>query len=314
MALHLLQEDVDVERRLAVVEAHDEAEGEEVRLQRVEEAAAEGVARQRPAQGVDDRVQRALRLPELLHPQRVDHRIVGPDLLPAQPGLGQGAARALRQHRDLGLDVGGRGVSGAGLAVALEAAGRGAHAAHASLLHEKALGREAREHVHTQALGLCSEPPHDLAERGHVVAVVAHGGRGGQAQRAALRQQIDPLRAHGRAQREIRVLQLREQLAQRRGIDHCSRQRMSAERFRLLEHRDLDGADAAARFLILLHQAGQLDGAGQARGSAAHEHDVHLDRLRVRRIRADQPVHGEVRLVARGHDEAVRGCWAHGGS
>ena len=73
MALHPLQQHVHVERRLAVVEADHEAEGHEVRLQRIEEAAAEGVARQRPAQGVDDRVQRLLRLPELLHPERVDH-------------------------------------------------------------------------------------------------------------------------------------------------------------------------------------------------------------------------------------------------
>ena len=146
------------------------------------------------------------------------------------------------------------------------------------------------------------------------MAVVAHGRRRGQAQRAALRQQVDPLRAHGCAQGEVRVLELREQLAQRRRVDDRAREGMAAERFRLLEHRDLDGPQPAARFLVLLDQAGQLDGAGQARGASAHEHDVHLDRLRVRRVRADEPVHGEVGLMARGHDEAVRGCWAHGGS
>jgi hypothetical protein len=89
---------------------------------------------------------------------------------------------------------------------------------------------------------------------------------------------------------------------------------MAAERFRLLEHRDLDGPDSASPFLILLDQARELDGAGQTGRPAADEHDVHRDRLRVGRIRTDEPVHRKVRLMARGHDEPGRRCGAHGGS
>ncbi len=281
MLLHLLQQDVHVQRRLPIVEAHHEPERQEVGLERIEEAAAESVARQRPAQRVDDRVQRPLRFPQLLDPEGIDHGVGGAHLLPAQPGLGEGAARAFRQHRDPGPDVGGRRVAVARLAVALEAARRGAHAAHAALLDEQALG----------------------------------GGRGrGQAQRAALRQQVDALRAHGRAQREFRVLQLREQLAQRSRVDDRARERVAAERFRLLEHRDLDGSDSASRLLVLRDQAGELDGAGQTRRPPADEHHVHLDRFRVGRVRTDEPVQRKVRLMARGHDEAGRGCCAHGGS
>ena len=298
---------MDVERGLPIVEADHQPQGDEVGLEGIEEAAAEGVAGQGPAQGVDDRVERAFGFPQLLHAQRVDHRVVGADLLPAQPALRQRAPCALGEHGDPGLDVGGRREAAAGLAIALEPAGSRAHAAHARALHEERVRGETREHVHAQPFRLLAQPAHDLAEGGHAVAVVAHGGRRGQAQRPPPREEVHALGGHGRVQGQVRVCEVREQLAEGDGIDHGAGEGVASERVRLLQDGDLDGAEPPSRLLVLLHEAGELDGAGEARRPSAHEHDVHLDRLRVGRIGADQPRQGQVRLEARRHDEVSHG-------
>ena len=100
MELHPLQQLVHVEARVVVVEPHDEAERHLGRAERIEEAAAEGVGRERPAQGVDDRVQRPLHLPDLLDAEREELRVGRAHLLPLAPGLAQRAAGALGDDRD----------------------------------------------------------------------------------------------------------------------------------------------------------------------------------------------------------------------
>ena len=82
MQLHPLQQLVHVERRPPVVDADDDSERDEIRRQRIHEASAERIVRQRPAERVNDRVERLLRLPDLLHAEREDLRIVRADLLP----------------------------------------------------------------------------------------------------------------------------------------------------------------------------------------------------------------------------------------
>jgi hypothetical protein len=76
--LQLLEQRVHVEARVVVVEADHEPERDDIRLERVHEAAAERVVREGPADGVDDGVERLLRLPDLLHAERVDLRVREP--------------------------------------------------------------------------------------------------------------------------------------------------------------------------------------------------------------------------------------------
>src|SRR6266540_1758203 len=82
MCLELLKKVVNVERGRPVIETDDDSKRHEVRCQGVHEASAERVLRERPAQSVNDRVERLLRLPDLLDAERIDLGIVGRDLLP----------------------------------------------------------------------------------------------------------------------------------------------------------------------------------------------------------------------------------------
>ena len=70
MELHPLQQLVDVETRVVVVEPDHETERHLRRAERVHEAAAERIGRERPAQRVDDGAKRLLHLPQLLHAER----------------------------------------------------------------------------------------------------------------------------------------------------------------------------------------------------------------------------------------------------
>src|SRR5205823_11684325 len=105
MELHSLQQAMDVQRAVQVVQADHETERDEVRRQRVHEAAAEGIARQRPPQRVDDRVERLPRLPQLLDAEREELRILARHTLPRAPRLGQEVSYLLRLQRHIGLVV-----------------------------------------------------------------------------------------------------------------------------------------------------------------------------------------------------------------
>ena len=58
MALHALQQSVNVHPRVAVVEADDEPQSDQVVRQGIGERAPEGIVRKRPAHGVNDPVER----------------------------------------------------------------------------------------------------------------------------------------------------------------------------------------------------------------------------------------------------------------
>src|SRR3989442_12968604 len=87
MELQPLEQHVHVERGAPVVEPDDETERQQVRLERVEKAAAEGVAGKRPAGRVDHPVEGALRPPDLLHPRRKNLRLPGRQTRPPRPPL-----------------------------------------------------------------------------------------------------------------------------------------------------------------------------------------------------------------------------------
>src|SRR5690606_22396682 len=212
-----------------------------------------------------------LRFPDLLDAEGEDLRVLAPYALPLEPGLGEEPARAFGEGRDLGDDVGRRHVAPGRLAAAVEPRRRGPDACDAVAVDEELAGGEAGEDVDAEPLGLFAEPADDLGDRGDVVPVVPHRGRGGEPGRAPLGQEVDALAPDGRAEREILVLEFWEELPERDGVDDCAREAVFAELIRLLEHGDLDVADPAAGLVVALDETGQLDRAGEACGPAADE-------------------------------------------
>jgi len=190
MELQPLKQLVHVEPRVPVVEPHDQSERHQPLPHRIHEAAPEGVAGQRPSEGMDDAVEGTLYLPELLHSQGIDLRIRRSDSLPFEPPLGEEPPGALREHSDFRGQVQ-RGLSSTALPV--PAGGNGAHTDDALALDEQSGDRESGEDVDAELLGLLPQPTHDLAERCHPVPVVAHRGRRGDGERALLTQDVDGL-------------------------------------------------------------------------------------------------------------------------
>ena len=89
MPLQRLQQLMHVQRRIAIVEPDNQPERDEIRLERVDETAAKGVVRERPAQGMNHAIERLLRLPQLLDAECEDLGIVRRHALPLAPRLGQ---------------------------------------------------------------------------------------------------------------------------------------------------------------------------------------------------------------------------------
>ena len=100
MLLESLHQAVHVEIRIAVVEADDQSQRDEIGLQRIDEAASKRVARQRPSQRVDDAIEGLLRFPELFDAERKKLRIPRGDVLPFAPCLCQQPAAAAGEGRD----------------------------------------------------------------------------------------------------------------------------------------------------------------------------------------------------------------------
>src|SRR5467141_5037353 len=102
MLLQPLQQNMYVERCVAVIETDHEPERDEIRFERVHEAAAECSSRQRPSQRVDHTIERLFRLPQLFYAEGKDLRILRGDPLPLTPRLRQQAPRSLGERRDFG--------------------------------------------------------------------------------------------------------------------------------------------------------------------------------------------------------------------
>ena len=304
MELHSLQQAMDVQRAVQVVQADHETERDEVRRQRVHEAAAEGIARQRPPQRVDDRVERLPRLPQLLDAEREELRILARHTLPRAPRLGQEASCPFRQHRHLGGEVVRGEIVAERAALAIEAARRRAHPHDAAAVHEQARRREAGEHVHAQRLGLLAQPADDLAQRGDVVAAVAHRGGSRKAPSAVSRQQIHGLPANRRAEWEVRIGQLGEQLAEWAWIDHRAREAMLAERRGFFQHADVElGA-------VPPGETRQLDRGRQPGGPGSDDQHVQLHPIARAggADRKDEPVQWQGRLVLRRNEPLPAPC------
>ena len=221
--LHPLQHLVHVVGSPLVVEAYHQSDGDEISGERIHEAAAETIVRDRPAKRVNDGVERLESLPDLLYTEREDLRIVRRYFLPFQVRLRQRPSRPLGQDRDLCGDVSRRSVAASRLTRATQTGRRGAYARDATSLCQKRCGRESGEDVDAERFGLFSEPAHDLANGANVVAVILHRGRRRETDRATARHEVDAFSAHWRTERKIFVLQLGKERAHRNRIDHRAR-------------------------------------------------------------------------------------------
>ena len=195
---------------------------------------------------------------------------------------------------DAGGDVGGRRVRRAGRAVAIEAGRRGADAADRVPFHQQRIHREAREQVDPQLLGPLAEPADDLADRRREVAAVVHGGRRGDPERLARRQEVHRFGVHVAAEGKVGVLEVGKELAEGARVDDRTGEIVLAQAFGFLEDGDIE--------IVVLGQPRQLDGARESGRPRTHDRHVHLERFGGRRVGEDQPVERERRLVAGGQN------------
>ena len=146
-----------------------------------------------------------------------------------------------------GRDIHGRLVSRAGRALPVEAGWRSAHTRDARSLNEKRVDGKPRKDVHAQFLRAFAHPPHHLADRAHEVAVIPHGGRCRQPERARARQQVNRLTRHRAREGEVAVRELGEEFPEGARVDHGAGQAVLAQLPGLLEHADLEFAQIAPR-------------------------------------------------------------------
>ncbi len=163
MQLHPLEQLVDIERGVPGVEPDHQPERHEIGLERIHEAATEGIRRDRPAEGVDDRVERPLRLPDLLHAEREDLRIFGRHAPPLEPRLRQRSPRPLGQRGHFRDEIVRRHVIRKRPPLTVQAGRRRPDPRDPLSSHQQARRRKAGEDVHPQRRGPLAQPAHDLA-------------------------------------------------------------------------------------------------------------------------------------------------------
>jgi len=136
--------------------------------------------------------------------------------------------------------------------------------------------RESAEDVDAAfRLDLIAQPLRELVERDHEVAVITHRRRRDRKlDFAGLREEVDRVVMHGRGERRAFRLKIRDQLAQRRRIEHRAREHVRAWFAGLLEQRDRQRL--AALFLLQLRQPQRCR---HPRRSAADDQDVDVEGL-----------------------------------
>src|SRR6266478_3779235 len=139
-------------------------------------------------------------------------------------------------------DVGGWSVAASRITTSRQTRVRGSHSRHPLAFSEQRRRREAGEYVDAKTFRLFAKPAHDLAEGRDVVAVILHRWRRRDSHGATSGQEIDPFPTYRRAEREILVLELREQRTDGDRIDDRARKGMFAERAGFLEHANLNVA------------------------------------------------------------------------
>ncbi len=243
MPLEAVERHVRIEQRIPVVEARHEADRELAVRHRIDESAAELLVPQRIPHRVHDRARfesSARHLPQLFH---TDGKLLG---LPAAPQgkapqqlLGEVAAHAVAEDRHLGQDVDARLERRLPRAVAVDAAVAGADADHAVAVGENLLPGKPREEIDAAPVHLLGQPADEPVERHDVVAVIAQRRRDdGKSQARRFGEEIDAIALHLGGERRPLLAKVRNELAQRRRIEHRARQHVRARLPCFFEYRD----------------------------------------------------------------------------
>ena len=277
-----------------VLEPDDEADRDVLLAHRVDPGAAElAVARplaQRPAHGVDDPPQRLRDLPDLLDAERPDLGVPPVEAEVVDRRGGQVARGSLgedgdpRGHVDAGLEVRER------LPVLAAPLVARADAGDAPVVDEQLLTGGLRQDHRAARLRLLRQEAPELGDRDDPVAAVHHRRRRRDAERPALREEVDGLVLHLAVRRHVLDGEPpREQLADRARIHHRARQQVRSGLLALLEHRDGHLAELLPHVRVLLEQLSEPDGAREPARPAADDQDPDVDPLvRCVRRRADR--------------------------
>ncbi len=274
---------MDAEGGVGVVEADDEAEADLVLAHRVDEAAARllvfGAPAQRPAEGVDDPVERLRDLPDLLHPELPGLRVGAVHVEVVVGGVGEVADRSLGEDGRLCDHV------GAGLEVSeLFAVFAAAAIAGADTLDDPILDQELRrgglgEDVDARLFGFLGEEAAQFRDRERVGALFAEVGRRRLQRERFLRgEEVGGVLRHLLVDRRpLARVQIGEEAGHRRGVDVGAGEQVGAGDFPLLDHGDRDFAELLGQLRLVLEQLHQFDRAGEPGGTAADDRDADLD-------------------------------------
>ena len=264
------------EPRILVVQPDHEAHSDLVVFHVVHERAAVGVVVQRPAGAVQHQpglVARRVDLPQFLDADAVGLRVApfvqleARDQLPAEV-----AARALGEDGVLGVQFHAELEAVGRLAVLADAHVAGGHALdRAVLVVEHLGGRETREDLHAQALGLLGQPACEVGQAQDVVAVVVEAlGQQeiGRAAGALLAGEEEDVLGHRLVQRRAQLLPVGKQLVQRARVHDRAREDVGAGLRALFQHHHRHVLAVLGRELL------EPDRRGQAGRAAAHHHHV----------------------------------------
>ena len=283
--------------RIGVVHADDEPERDHLLAHRVDEAAAELAMRRaapkRPAESMDDPVERLRNLPDLLHAERVDLRRLALDPELGDRGSRQVSQRSLSNDRRARADVRSGLERAELLAVTCATAVARPHADDTTAGDEQLRGSGLRDDRHAQLFGSLGEPARQAAHRSDVVAVVQHGRRRRHVDGPFVRQVVDGLVVDRPVERHVVSTQPGKQEPQRAGVDHRAREDVRPAGLALLDDRDRHVPQPLGELGALLQELTRPDRSSETRRAAADDEDADLDPL--------------VGAVARGGDELALG-------
>ncbi len=183
--------------------------------------------------------------------------------------LGEVAAAALGENGVGRAQLHSGRVVGAMLAGFCDAHVAGGDAGDAAVFVEHLGGGETGIDLDPQRLGLLAEPAADIAERGDVVALVVHGRRRRQADRAVAGEVHETVVGRRRGERGAALAPIRQQLIQRARLDDGAGQDVGADLCTFFDH--ADGGVGGELF--------QANGGGEAGWAGAHHHHVELHRF-----------------------------------
>ena len=276
MQLEPLELVVRRKMRIRVVQMHDEADGDEVVAEVIDERAAAGRRIERPSLAVHDEpfpVLFGLDLPQLLDADAVFLRIDAVAKVESlHQRLRQRPAAAFREQRVPRVQLHSLLVFGLVRAVLRNPHVARRDAAHVTAVAVQHFGRgKARVDFDAERLRLLREPATDVAEAHDVIAMVAHQRRQqalGYRERLVMRQDQEPVFADRRIDRRAQCLPIGHELVQRARIDDGAGQDVRADLRALFENAHRDFARRARGELL------QPDRRGESGGTSADDHHV----------------------------------------